>query len=395
MIEDLLLMDASSQPDQPLGAGSDPNLYAAQAADLANEPTPSFPSLAQLPAVDSPFAASIKAAVAFASEAFAQEIKTKQLYYHGFEHVNAVAVRAQKIFDAVVPFCQGRDLKTGKPLSAAGWARRRSLLYLSAIAHDMVQVFLPQATAHSTRRREGGHSEQITFERLLEFLQEISPGAASPDAQFSESDIEILQEAIAATVCQFDPSDGAIFQPLLYQDEPISLTARALALADIGTLGMEGIAAYKREGGLLLLEENLDIIPFLQQGGWKEDKSYPTKPHSTESCHPVDRRTVDRSADDEAFDTSFCEGLKQRLLKRARFEVTFAKSRLARLDRELHGLPKGAIATLKTNIFTYLTPATIDQLAAMTPTAQDTSLLDLLDYFQLETYLPPDASFPC
>ena len=319
------------------------------------------------------FETALQATIAFALDTFKQQIETQQLYYHGLEHVEGVARRARLIFDTVVPFYQQLGY-----LPDIAWDRQRDLLQLSAIAHDMLQIFLPQSSPHTPRQRQSGHSEKATVARLLAFIEQINQpqdsdatSAADPigthQPVFTAADMTLLQEAVEATVCQYNSADSSIYQPLLYsqhrEDEPLSLVARALALADLGTLGIEGIAAYQREGRLLLLEENLDIVPFLH--------------HQSSSDEPI--------SDELVLEDKFKENLRQRLLKRARFDVSFAKGRLARLDPELEGLPIGAIAALKQQVFTHLTPITIQRLAEIVPTAENASLSELLGYFQFDT----------
>lgn len=324
------------------------------------------------------FQAALKRALDFVTSTFEQEIKRKQLYYHGMDHVQGVARRAFMIFDALVPFLEADSslLAMAKGPEArslaSDWSRQRDLLYLSAIAHDMLQLFLPQDDPHRTRQRESGRSEAATFEQLHQWMDQLNHAFLRSDCAdptglpFRQSDIDLIREAIAATVCQLDPTEGAIYQPQLYPSKNsstrslsalpnISLVARCLALADIGTLGIDGIAAYQKEGSLLLLEENLDVAEFVTG-------------------------TVDLSSDEQ-------EGLRLRLLKRARFQVAFAKSRLARLDLELRGLPAPAIRELKQVVFTHLTPATVACIESTTPTNQHTSISTLLAFFQVERYL--------
>jgi len=307
-------------------------------------------------------------AMTFVVKTFSQEIQQQQLYYHGWAHVNDVARRALLIFDTVVDCCK----EARQPIrenASVDWNRQRDLLNLSAIAHDMLQVFSPQISPCTARQRQSGYSEQATVDRLIGFIEQLNKTATGePDSShssdslpssadlFSSTDIAIIREAIEATVCVYDSTEGCIYQPLLYpqhrKQESISFVAHCLALADIGTLGIDGMNAYTQEGGLLLLEENLDILAFLKNR--------------------------------IQFDGTFKENVRKRLLKRAQFEVLFAKSRLARLDTELKGLPECAIACLKQDVFKYLTPATIHTLETITPTAADTPLDNLLEYFQLE-----------
>jgi len=331
----------------------------------ADPPPVPFISVVSADAVAPAFSAALQATTDFAIATFKAEIEDQQLYYHDFSHINSVVRRAQLIFDTVVPFLCQSDNQTlqQQQEQQSYWQRQRELLRLGAIAHDMVQIFAPQSSPNVPRQRPSGESEKATFERLLSFIQQLNSSTVSAlgtattfsNAPFSAEDIATLHQAIEATVCRYDAETDTIYQPLLYEQETdakkLSLVARCLALADIGTLAIEGIDAYIREGGLLVLEENLDVILFLK--------------------NPAN------------FDATFQADLKQRLLESARFEVSFARSRLDRLDQELDGLPAGAIAQLKQKVFKHLTPNTIQKLEAMTPTAEDTSLPALLQYFGL------------
>ena len=117
---------------------------------------------------------------------------------------------------------------------------------------------------------------------------------------FTESDISVIQDAIEATICIYDPSEQGIYQPALYdQTRNLSIVACIIALADIGSLGMDGIAAYNQEGSLLFLEENPDVIPVI-----------------------LNQTTATLAVDNP----ELYENIRQRLLKRARFQVNFAKS---------------------------------------------------------------------
>ena len=314
------------------------------------------------------FADALDQTIAFVSKTFSREIEQQRLYYHGWGHVHGVARRARLIFDTVVS-CDDISSDNNIEQSSASAVspdleRQRDLLQLCAIAHDMLQIFSPQLSPHTSRQRQSGRSEKATVDALVDFIEQLNQSVVSSastasvsNVRFSTADIAIIREAIEATVCQYDPTDGSIYQPLLYpqhQDKAsISLVARCLALADIGTLGIEGIDAYTHEASLLLLEENLDIVDFL--------------------------------GSESSFDNMFKENLRFRLLQRAQFEVSFAKGRLARLDAELQGLSTRAIATLKRDVFKHLTPATIRRLETITPTAEGTTLSELLDYFQLRS----------
>jgi len=359
-----------------------------------------FNSVAQADVVPADFSQAVAQTIGAVTDTFESEIKQKQLYYHGMDHVRSVARRSLLIFDTVVPFFHGGQSSLAESLAidsasdvVMSWPRQRELLRLSAIAHDMIQLFVPQADPHTPRQRKSGLSELKTFEHLRDFMAGCVDDAHSP--LFTAADIALVRRAIAATVCKID-SDGGIYQPLLYgqsasqpapfgqapsqpcafqpdvsplaaaSEDPaqpsffqlppfLSLVPRCLALADIGTLGIDGIAAYQKEGSLLLLEENLDIVEFIT--GVK------------------------------AFDAAAQEVLRQRLLKRARFQIVFAKSRLLRLDSELVGLPDNVISLLKRTVFKHLTTDAIATIERITPTSETVSLSALLAFFQLEACL--------
>jgi hypothetical protein len=294
---------------------------------------------------------------------FDREIVTKQLRYHNREHINGVQQRASRIFEAVRPYWAAptEDLD-----------RLHLLLNLCAIAHDMIQIFVPQTESHTPRRRESGVSEMLTLQQLLAYIQTAHQYIQSENQSsdqfddqsdnhqflFTDEDIRIIEQSILATICAYDPDEQAIYQPNLYQEQPISLIARIIALADIGTFSMEGIEAYNREGSLLFLEDNPDILPLIQ-------------------THKIYTLNVE--------DPELHENFRQRLLRRTRFQVSFARSRLSRLPQELIDLPSNAIPVLMQTVFQYSTIATLQALEAITPIAADTSLEVLLQFFQFET----------
>jgi hypothetical protein len=308
------------------------------------------------------FAESIAQIKIFALHKFDQEIEQKQLYYHTREHVENVLRRTNRIFQAVY---SDEAVDSDLNQSNVVLSRTKLLLDLCAIAHDMVQIFTPQTQTHTARKREAGVSEQATIEQLLAYIntlnQRLQAHQVDSTAQLSDGEVETVRAAIAATICAYDPIEQAIYQPDLDDTSaPLPAVARILALADIGALGMDGIQAYHQEGSLLFLEENLDLIPLLQEG------------------------TIDCLATD---DPALYENIRQRLLKRCRFQVSFAKSRVKRFRQEILGFPEEAIAALTDDVFQHLTPMTINRITTLTPTDEETPLKELLEFFQFEQYL--------
>lgn len=306
-------------------------------------------------------AGSIAQIKTFALQEFDREIVQKQLYYHTREHVNNVKRRANQIFQTVRPYWNAAD--DGQ--QASDIPRLKLLLDLCALAHDMVQVFVVQTQAHTSRRREPGVSETVTINRLLDYINELNQQLrheepASP-ARLTDKDIFIIKGAIAATICAYDTTDKAIYQPALYNsNNSLSPVAHILALADIGALGIDGVKVYHREGSLLFLEENLDLIPLFLDG----------------TIHSLSSNN-----------SELYQNIRQRLLSRCRFQVNFAKSRVARLEREVVGFPEDAISKLTHEVFKYLNQTTIEEVEATTPNDENASLEVLLQFFEFERYI--------
>ena len=291
-----------------------------------------------------------------------KEARKKQLYFHNYAHAQAVQRRAEIIFNAIEPFwdriCQEPNSSDSK--------RAKYLIDICAASHDMVQEFLPLKSPQTARQRETGVSENATINKLIDFIKQLNKSfvARNPGVPplFTLADLEIIRKSISATICLFDTSDNSIYQPDLYNlQQQIALNARIIALADIGGLGIDGIPAYLQEGSLILLEENLDIVPlikeFLTKGEKKDDKK------------------------------ELYENLRQRLLKRAKFQISFAKGRYKRLNKELEGLPREVILVLKEKVFKYLNEEVIQEIETSTPTADNTSLPRLIEFFELDKYI--------
>lgn len=282
---------------------------------------------------------------------FTQQASQKQLFYHNPEHVHAVKRRSHQIFTTLTPFLP----------ASTDFSRTQLLLDFCAISHDLVQQFESPSTPYTSRRRQSGVNEIATIDQLIQLIHQLNQRLAPQNpARLTESDIAIIRQAIAATICTYDPQEQAIHQPLLYSGEPLSSVAHILALADLGTLGIDGIAAFNREGSLLFLEENPDVVPLLRDG----------------RIHQV-----------ETENSSLAENIRQRLLKRSCFQVSFARSRLRRLKPELQGFPEAATPQLIAKTFQHLTLETVEMIEQMTPTDSETPLEPLLTFFQFEPLL--------
>ncbi len=279
---------------------------------------------------------------AFALQEFDRQIQFHSLYYHTRDHIDQVQRRSRFIFEAIRSELEDSSIE-----------RIELLLDLCVTAHDMIQIFETQTQPHTARQRSPGVSETATIDQLFSYMD------SHCLTTLTEIDRATIRSAIEATICAYDPQEQAIYQPAL--DQPsLSIVARILALADLGALGIDGIAMYNREGSLLFLEENLDVIPlFLTE-----------EVEQLETTNPL-----------------LAENIRQRLLKRCRFQVNFAKSRLARFEHEIEGFPKPAIEKLRRDVFKYLNPATVQAVEATTPISDRASLKELLQFFSFEQYL--------
>jgi hypothetical protein len=302
-----------------------------------------------------PFISTIQELMGWAQTQVLAETHCKQLRYHNFNHALAVHRRAMTLFDALEGHWQpGQDA-----------TRSRPLIELCALSHDMVQEFVPSQTRDRGRQRISGVSETATFQKLRTYMAEVDQ-RQTDQAMFTEADVALVEAAIAATVCAYDSASRTLHQPRLYdRDHPLPLAARLLALADLGSLAMDGLEAFREEGRLLFLEENLDLIHLLSG-------------QSPIAAPPRDSSLALTAAE---------ELLRQRLLNWSRFQVDFAQGRLACCDDELSGLPPSAQAWVRQQLFQHLNEGAIAHIQATYPQDETTSLRTLVRFFQMDQQL--------
>jgi hypothetical protein len=229
----------------------------------------------------------------------------------------------------------------------------------------MVQEFLPPDGLQAPRKKLFGLSENATVTKLFKYIESLNHKLIETNINssilFTNQDLDIIQQAIQATICEYDSQEGLIYQPLLYQSQPkISVVARIVALADLGTLGIEGREAYLRESVLIFLEENPDLVTLLLSNYEKQ-------------------QTLIKTGERE-------EIIRKRLLKAARFLVNFAKGRQARFKHEIRAFNQATQQILQEQVFLYLTPENIQKIEAETPTNDNATLTELLNYFQFKDY---------
>ncbi|MDJ0681200.1 MAG: hypothetical protein QNJ18_15180 [Xenococcaceae cyanobacterium MO_167.B52] len=269
------------------------------------------------------------------------ETQKKQLYYHTVSHALAVKRRANIIFNTI-------HSQLEPQLNPLLLQRTQGLINIAAIAHDMVQEFVDNPDNTSPRKRERGVSEKATIIKLTQYIQNLNQKLAqtnySPAIGISDRELTILKEAIEATICHSGLFEYSLYQLDLYHKQDLSLVAKILALADLGTLGMDGIEAYIQEGILIFLEDNLDITNFLNTFNHQE----------------------------------IPENIKSRILQATCFMVNFAKERNARFEREIDTFNPQIKTILREELFKNLNRGNIESINDLVPTRQNISLQELL-----------------
>ncbi len=133
---------------------------------------------------------------------------------------------------------------------------------------------------------------------------------ASAKGSFSAYHISLMKEAVVATITVWDWGNASIIQPhLYYQSHPV---VRCVALADLGTAGMDALA-FVNEGNGRFREKNVDIDQAIAQAQAKSD--------------------VSQSQQDW-----YCE----RMLEWSERQIAFAIGRKKRFDSELGNLEGSA-----------------------------------------------------
>lgn len=218
------------------------------------------------------------------------------LFFHNQHHTLGVCDRAKQI---------GTQLDFSP--------RDFLLLQLACLFHDSIQgsTIIEQKDGARLRVRWTERNERASGEEALAIVEKLKLILTSEEKN-------IVRSAILATVPKWSVADATVIQPFLSADShPI---ARALALADLGTAGMDS-AAYVAEGPRLFLEENVDIA-------WLSD------------AHLADL-------------TEEMKGwYRKRILAFFKGQTSFAKGRQSRLWVELEGLPPDA-ARRVTKLFSH------------------------------------------
>lgn len=233
------------------------------------------------------------------------------LAYHNTEHVKSVIPRVESILQKIQQATQNvepavvtnRDIQIGR---------------LAAAFHDRKQSWAKNVLKNQIiRKRASGANEQASAQELIAYMDEVNINSPVGNV-FGEDDKKLVEAAILATVPGFDKERWTVIQPNVGPDS--SIVARAMALADLGTAGMEGGEAFIKDGNDMFREDNLDIGAAL------------AKP--------------------DLLDESTKESFRQRMINWSKLQVAFAEGRQSLLDDELVGLPPAAQEIFKKAVFT-------------------------------------------
>jgi hypothetical protein len=263
----------------------------------------------------------------------ARETELKQLYYHTVDHALAVKRRAKTIFQAL-----NTSLRENYDLIEI--ERLENSLDLCAVVHDMVQEFSP-SPSHQSRQRCFGVSEKATIDKAIEYLQNLNrkllTDRFNPNIMFTDIDLQLVRESISATICRYDRKNKSIYQPYLYQTQkPLSIAAKIIALADLGTLGMDGIEAYLHESKLIFAEDRPALASII--------------------LHP---ETLTSSELNSQF---YREEVEPQLVKMIQSIVTFARERYRRFELEISSFNERDRQILRNKVFHHLNSKTIEKI---------------------------------
>ena len=217
----------------------------------------------------------------------------------------------------------------------------------------MVQEFITTDDNSYPRKRQRGVSEHASIVKLTNHIQKLNQKLQaanySPFVGIDTIELAIIQEAIAATICHSGLFEHSLYQSDLYHKPNLSLVAKIIALADLGTLGMDGIEAYIQEGILIFLEDNLDIANFLNNSHKQQQ---------------------------------FPENSKKRILQANSFMVNFAQERYLRFAQEIDTFSPKIQNIFQEHLFKELNEKTLNTIIDIIPTAQNISLQELLNFIK-------------
>lgn len=196
-------------------------------------------------------------------ENFLKSSQSKEtLAFHNINHTMSVIDR----FEKIINFLKKEKINVGSE-------RDQQIGKLGASFHDTVQDFIENKEIEPDivggnpnpyvgyekimRKRMISANERASADCAITYMREVNK--MKPNT-FTKRDEEIIRKQIDVTIPGFDPKAGTVIQPKLDQNSQSSVIDKALALADLGTAGMENPDIFIAEGDNLFREENLDIL---------------------------------------------------------------------------------------------------------------------------------------
>ncbi|MSU74175.1 hypothetical protein EXS57_00145 [Candidatus Kaiserbacteria bacterium] len=167
------------------------------------------------------------------------------LEYHNTFHTEDVMRRTRLILRAITKNDE-RLIRLGEFIAAN---------------HDTVQNYdVVEENGKKMRKRRIEKNEQESAEQALTYLDTIDGQILTPKER------DIVEKAILATIPGFvvnkEERYATVVQPNL--NEQSDILVRAVALADLGTAGMDGSEFFVLEGAANFREDGLDIAEALQ-----------------------------------------------------------------------------------------------------------------------------------
>lgn len=176
--------------------------------------------------------------------------------YHTIDHAHAVSRRAKLILTRMHE--ADPSLVTERDIQLAGYIAK---------GHDRVQDWDPQVVKVGDfwvmkRRRHLGDNERDTAKEMITYMDVVNNMHGVE--VFTLQDMLRVVEAEDCTIPTFEPALMTVVQKSLTKDT--SPVARAVALADLGSAGMDGPREFTSEGRSLFREENLDVREAILRG---------------------------------------------------------------------------------------------------------------------------------
>lgn len=197
---------------------------------------------------------------------------SEKMAYHGIEHTKQVVELSQQILELLEASSQ-----------------EKILIKPAASFHDAIQKYRTETITEPPEspfagltkklmRRTSGNNEKGEYVVVENEKESAELGCSEMERingirpkTFSEKDKEIFKKSIMATkvigfeagtvVNNIDKTEDDNGKKIKYS--PIEI---ALAMADVGTVGIKNPKDYKRDGDLLFIEENIDIREQLEMG---------------------------------------------------------------------------------------------------------------------------------